>query len=85
MGVAGMGMDLTQAAYRYNQNMMEYYTCKSELGLAYDSTLDLSNIGTDCAPFQVTAESTSLEASLSTAVPFLTWCDRGSWNLLTKE
>ena len=23
---------LTQAAYRYNQNMMEYYTCKSELG-----------------------------------------------------
>ena len=31
-GMAGMGMDLTQAAYRYNQNMMEYYTCKSELG-----------------------------------------------------
>ena len=30
MGVAGMGMDLTQAAYRYNQNMMEYYTCKSK-------------------------------------------------------
>ena len=32
-GVAGMGvagMDLTQAAYRYNQNMMEYYTCKRE-------------------------------------------------------
>ena len=33
--VAGVGaiagMDLTQAAYRYNQNMMEYYTCKSEL------------------------------------------------------
>ena len=27
MGVAGM--DLTQAAYRYNQNMMEYYTCKT--------------------------------------------------------
>ena len=27
-----MGMDLSQAAYRYNQNMMEYYTCKSELG-----------------------------------------------------
>ena len=24
-----MGMDLTQAAYRYNQNMMEYYTCKN--------------------------------------------------------
>ena len=26
-----MGMDLSQvsqAAYRYNQNMMEYYTCK---------------------------------------------------------
>ena len=35
-----MGMDLSQAAYRYNQNMMEYYTCKSELGLAYDSTSD---------------------------------------------
>ena len=28
-GMAGMGMDLTQAAYRYNQNMMEYYTCKT--------------------------------------------------------
>ena len=27
-GIQGMGMDLTQAAYRYNQNMMEYYTCK---------------------------------------------------------
>ena len=27
MGVTGM--DLTQAAYRYNQNMMEYYTCKT--------------------------------------------------------
>ena len=42
--VAGVGaiagMDLTQAAYRYNQNMMEYYTCKSELGLAYDSMSD---------------------------------------------
>ena len=24
------GMDITQAAYRYNQNMMEYYTCKSK-------------------------------------------------------
>ena len=23
------GMDITQAAYRYNQNMMEYYTCKT--------------------------------------------------------
>ena len=52
MGVAGM--DLTQAAYRYNQNMMEYYTCKSELGLAYDSTSDLSNNGSDCFLFQVT-------------------------------
>ena len=29
-GIQGMGMDLTQAAYRYNQNMMEYYTCKSK-------------------------------------------------------
>jgi hypothetical protein len=28
MGMAGMGVDLTQAAYRYNHNMMEYYTCK---------------------------------------------------------
>ena len=26
--MAGVGMDLTQAAYRYNHNMMEYYTCK---------------------------------------------------------
>ena len=39
-GMASVGMDLTQAAYRYNQNMMEYYTCKSELGLAYDSMSD---------------------------------------------
>ena len=23
-------MDLSHAAYRYNQNMMEYYTCKSK-------------------------------------------------------
>ena len=29
-GMASVGMDLTQAAYRYNQNMMEYYTCKSK-------------------------------------------------------
>ena len=28
MGMAGM--DITHAAYRYNQNMMEYYTCKSK-------------------------------------------------------
>ena len=31
-GMSGMGMagvDITQAAYRYNQNMMEYYTCKT--------------------------------------------------------
>ena len=30
-----MGMDLSQvsqAAYRYNQNMMEYYTCKKSKG-----------------------------------------------------
>ncbi|KAK2726514.1 hypothetical protein QYM36_000817 [Artemia franciscana] len=27
------GMDLTAAAYRYNQNMMEYYTCKSRDGI----------------------------------------------------
>jgi hypothetical protein len=31
MGMAGMGVDLTQAAYRYNHNMMEYYTCKLHL------------------------------------------------------
>ena len=29
MNMGSMGMDLTQAAYRYNQNMMEYYTCKA--------------------------------------------------------
>ena len=29
-GIQGMGMDLTHAAYRSNQNMMEYYTCKSK-------------------------------------------------------
>ena len=23
-------LDLNHAAYRYNQNMMEYYTCKSK-------------------------------------------------------
>ena len=27
--VMGAGMELSQAAYRYNQNMMEYYTCKN--------------------------------------------------------
>ena len=32
MAAAGMaGMDLTQAAYRYNHNMMEYYTCKQQI------------------------------------------------------
>jgi hypothetical protein len=31
MGMAGMGVDLTQAAYRYNHNMMEYYTCKQKI------------------------------------------------------
>ena len=30
MGMAGM--DITHAAYRYNQNMMEYYTCKAVIG-----------------------------------------------------
>ena len=38
-GVAGMGvagMDLTQAAYRYNQNMMEYYTCKTSKSAIHD-------------------------------------------------
>ena len=32
-GLSGMDLSqVSQAAYRYNQNMMEYYTCKSELG-----------------------------------------------------
>ena len=26
-------LDLNHAAYRYNQNMMEYYTCKSKFFL----------------------------------------------------
>ena len=38
-GVAGMGVDLTQAAYRYNQNMMEYYTCKNSKLLAWPRQL----------------------------------------------
>ena len=29
MSMGAMGVDLTQAAYRYNHNMMEYYTCKT--------------------------------------------------------
>ena len=33
MGVTGM--DLTQAAYRYNQNMMEYYTYKAVIGAGH--------------------------------------------------
>ena len=37
MGVAGM--DLTQAAYRYNQNMMEYYTCKTRKSQCRDDFL----------------------------------------------
>ena len=42
MGMAGM--DITHAAYRYNQNMMEYYTCKSKSLQAY-SFLCLSLTG----------------------------------------
>ena len=43
MGMAGMtGMDLTHAAYRYNQNMMEYYTCKSK-SLSPASTLTIKH------------------------------------------
>ena len=44
-GIQGMGMDLTQAAYRYNQNMMEYYTCKSKSlgGKANSLLLKLAN------------------------------------------
>ena len=57
--VMGAGMELSQAAYRYNQNMMEYYTCKSELGLAYDSTSDSSNNGSDCFQLQATEVLTS--------------------------
>ena len=33
-----MGVDLSQvsqAAYRYNQNMMEYYTCKAVIGAGH--------------------------------------------------
>ena len=33
--VMGAGMELSQAAYRYNQNMMEYYTCKTELAAGF--------------------------------------------------
>ena len=30
-GLSGMDLSqVSQAAYRYNQNMMEYYTCKSK-------------------------------------------------------
>ena len=41
MGVAGM--DLTQAAYRYNQNMMEYYTCKTNKSQCRDNFLMLNS------------------------------------------
>ena len=46
--VAGVGaiagMDLTQAAYRYNQNMMEYYTCKSELIVDFGLSKNITKI-----------------------------------------
>ena len=45
MGVAGM--DLTQAAYRYNQNMMEYYTCKTNKSHSRDN---FSNVKSDVIP-----------------------------------
>ena len=85
MGVAGMGMDLTQAAYRYNQNMMEYYTCKSELGLAYDSMSTF--LTTDITDFflQVMVESTNLVGSSSTAVLSLTLSANGLWTWRTRE
>ena len=38
-GIQGMGMDLTQAAYRYNQNMMEYYTCKTKKSQCPDTVV----------------------------------------------
>ena len=28
-------LDLNHAAYRYNQNMMEYYTCKAVIGAGH--------------------------------------------------
>ena len=32
-GLGGMDLSqVSQAAYRYNQNMMEYYTCKAVMG-----------------------------------------------------
>ena len=32
-GLSGMDLSqVSQAAYRYNQNMMEYYTCKAVIG-----------------------------------------------------
>ena len=34
-------MDLSHAAYRYNQNMMEYYTCKSK-SVLYFSSIDIN-------------------------------------------
>ncbi len=40
--MAGVGMDLTQAAYRYNHNMMEYYTCKENCKTG--STLRCRNV-----------------------------------------
>ena len=37
-------MDLSHAAYRYNQNMMEYYTCKSK-SVLYFSSIDINCLG----------------------------------------
>ena len=39
-------MDLSHAAYRYNQNMMEYYTCKSK-SVLYFSSIDINCLGRD--------------------------------------
>ena len=43
MNMSSMGMDLTQAAYRYNQNMMEYYTCKNSK-LGFNQINQLENV-----------------------------------------
>ena len=70
----GAGMELSQAAYRYNQNMMEYYTCKTELAAGFGgfySDGKYTHMGESkylpCLHFQVTEVSTSWEDFSSTA------------------
>ena len=72
--VMGAGMELSQAAYRYNQNMMEYYTCKTELAAGFGgfySDGKYTHMGESkylpCLHFQVTEVSTSWEDFSSTA------------------